>query len=1014
LRFPVFSPAFKLTDPFLWLLIISIIITGLISYLSLLMGWTEIVENFWYVPITIACAGYIRKGFLASLFIIAGYMGFILYFTPDTTAVTDGLFRVVFFLFVAATVTYISELRASSIAQIRESETRYYNLFSNAILGIFRTSSSGHYLEMNPAFAHIAGYDTPEEMMDAIHDIGKQLYVHPEDRETIVRLLRSKGEIHGYEVECWHRSGNSIWISMNAKAVWGIGKELLWIEGTIEDITVKKKVEAELATKNEDLQATLEELAGSEEELKQQLEEIISSQKQIEEREKKYQQLFESNLAGIALHEIILDSSGRPDNYRFLDANKAFEEFTGLFAADIIGKTVRDVLPGIESYWINTYGEVALTGKTVHFENYSSDLGKYFDVIAYSTEFGKFVTLVLDVTTQKLNDIRIKENNAYLESLIDNAFGPIIVWSPDFRITRINRAGEFLVGRPAEEMVGKSLETLFPPNEAERSMRLIRTTLEGVRWETVELGIQHMDGSVKTVLWNSSTIYNPEGSIPIATIAQGRDVTLERSLEREKEETTAQIHENIAKLAILNDGIRNPLSVITLMVNMTGDSQLSESILAEVNRIDEMVSSLDREWAHSEKILEYLKKHTQIGRSYLSGSRAFVYVQNQDDEDCNDFYKYEEHLFPQEIQAQLYSILDSIDALVYVADLKTYEILYINKKIRAIYGDSSWKKCYSFFQNDLDHPCPYCTNDKLVENGTPTGVYRWEYYNQYLNRWYDCRDRAITWTDGRLVRLEIATDITERKIAEQVIQENEEKFRRIVDTAQEGIWQMDKQMNTVYVNHRLTEMLGYSSEEMLMKNITYFMLPEDLPDHETRMKQRKRGSNEKYEQRFVRKDKSVCWMQVSVTALMDQDEGFTGSFAMLSDITQRKEVESALKESEEKFRTIIESSHYGIGIHQDGIVKYVNPFGSQLLGYENPDDLTGKFVIDFVDPKFRKKVLERMKEVHTGSVSTILERFIKSDGSLIEVEVRTAPFVLHNRPAVMVLFSKVKNNPENT
>ncbi|HWQ63653.1 MAG TPA: PAS domain S-box protein, partial [Methanospirillum sp.] len=604
-------------------------------------------------------------------------MGFVLYFTPDQNSITDALFRTIFFLIVAVTVTYISEVRSRSLKQARKSEEQYYSLFSNSILGIYRTSPAGQYLEINPAFAHIAGYETPEEMKTDIHDIGHQLYVHPEDRETLVKLLVSNGEIHGYEAECWHRSGSSIWISMNAKTVLNDAGNLLWIEGTIEDITARKKAEAELALKNEDLQATLEELSGSEEELKRQLEEILSSQIEIEEREKKYRQLFESNIAGISVHEIICDSKGKPIDYRFLDVNKAFEEFTGLHAEDIIGKRVRTVLPGIESYWIETYGEVARTGKTIHFENYSGDLGKYFDVTAYSTELGKFATLVLDVTPQKLSDIKIKENNAFLESLIDNAFGPIIVWNPDLRVIRINRAGELLVGRSAKELVGSSLEILFPPDDAERSLRLIRTTLEGVRWETVELGIQHQDGSIKTVLWNSSTIYDPESSKPVATIAQGRDVTQERLLEMEKDATTAQIQENIAKLAILNDGIRNPLSIITVIVDMANDSRLSETILAEVSRIDEMVSSLDREWAHSEKILDYLKKHTQIGRSFISGSLAVAPALNTDFEnDISSKAKLRENLLPQEIQAQLYSILDSIDALVYVADIKTYEILY--------------------------------------------------------------------------------------------------------------------------------------------------------------------------------------------------------------------------------------------------------------------------------------------------------------------------------------------------
>jgi PAS domain S-box-containing protein len=178
---------------------------------------------------------------------------------------------------------------------------------------------------------------------------------------------------------------------------------------------------------------------------------------------------------------------------------------------------------------------------------------------------------------------------------------PIIVWDPSFTITRINHAFELLIGKAADEIVGKNLETLFPPDEAERSMRLIRTTLEGVRWETAEIPLLHKDGEIKTVLWNSATIYDPDGMTP-CNIAQGRDITAERQLEREKDEAAAQIQENIAKLAILNDGIRNPLTIIATFTEMAADTQIADLILAEISRIDEMVNSLDREWIKSEKI----------------------------------------------------------------------------------------------------------------------------------------------------------------------------------------------------------------------------------------------------------------------------------------------------------------------------------------------------------------------------------------------------------------------------
>jgi len=113
------------------------------------------------------------------------------------------------------------------------------------------------------------------------------------------------------------------------------------------------------------------------------------------------------------------------------------------------------------------------------------------------------------------------------------------------------------------------------------------------------------------------------------------------------------------------------------------------------------------------------------------------------------------------------TILDSIDALVYVADMDTYELIFTNEYGRKIWGNMQGKTCYEALQAGQDGPCTFCTNDRLLDkNGKPTGVYVWEFQNTVNKRWYQCRDQAIPWVDGRIVRMEVATDITERKQAE--------------------------------------------------------------------------------------------------------------------------------------------------------------------------------------------------------------------------------------------------------
>lgn len=116
----------------------------------------------------------------------------------------------------------------------------------------------------------------------------------------------------------------------------------------------------------------------------------------------------------------------------------------------------------------------------------------------------------------------------------------------------------------------------------------------------------------------------------------------------------------------------------------------------------------------------------------------------------------------------LKTILDSIDALVYVADMETHDLLYMNNYGRQKWGDFKGRKCYEVVQRGQSGPCTFCPNHRLInERGEAVGPFVWEIENSKTGRWYQCRDQAIPWTDGRLVRMEIATDITDRKRMEE-------------------------------------------------------------------------------------------------------------------------------------------------------------------------------------------------------------------------------------------------------
>lgn len=148
-------------------------------------------------------------------------------------------------------------------------------------------------------------------------------------------------------------------------------------------------------------------------------------QMDLNESKKRFKLIFDNMKEGFALHEIVCDDTGKPVDYRFLDVNKAFESITNLKSEEIINKTVLEVLSETEAYWIKNYGEVALTGKPISFENYSREMNRYFSVNVFSPEKGKLAVIYFDVTEIKIrqeNLIAVNKELAAVNTLKDKLF----------------------------------------------------------------------------------------------------------------------------------------------------------------------------------------------------------------------------------------------------------------------------------------------------------------------------------------------------------------------------------------------------------------------------------------------------------------------------------------------------------------------------------------------------------------------------------------------------------------
>ncbi len=216
---------------------------------------------------------------------------------------------------------------------------------------------------------------------------------------------------------------------------------------------------------------------------------------------------------------------------------------------------------------------------------------------------------------------------------------------------------------------------------------------------------------------------------------------------------------------------------------------------------------------------------------------------------------------------------------------------------------------------------------------------------------------AILYFEGTL------KDITERKKTEIALHNSEERYRQIVETAQEGIWVLDENNYTLFVNKRMCEMLGYSREEMMGKQNYYFKDEEGKKKAMQGIERRKKGISETETAKFITKSGMPLWTTVSTNPILNGEGKYVGALGMFTDITERRKADRELVVAQNKFQAIFDNT--ADGIYQstvDGKFIIANPSMARIFGYDSPDDLI-QSVTDigsqiYANPEQRKKMSE--------------------------------------------------------
>jgi PAS domain S-box-containing protein len=202
--------------------------------------------------------------------------------------------------------------------------------------------------------------------------------------------------------------------------------------------------------------------------------------------------------------------------------------------------------------------------------------------------------------------------------------------------------------------------------------------------------------------------------------------------------------------------------------------------------------------------------------------------------------------------------------------------------------------------------------------------------------------------------IKLSQSLAERDALVNSLRESEEKYRSVVETANEGIWIIDAEDRTVYVNKKMAEMLGYSQDEMIGRSGWEFTDEKDHTVPGLNRKKRQQGIDESHEFKFICKDGSLLWALVNTKSLFNRDGKFEGSMGMLTNITERKKAEETLIRSENEFRTLAENSPDVIArFDRQKRYTYINPAGS-ASGYL-PEEIIGKNSSELgIDPEIVK------------------------------------------------------------
>ncbi|HEV7280209.1 MAG TPA: PAS domain S-box protein [Pirellulaceae bacterium] len=770
--------------------------------------------------------------------------------------------------------------RSSALRQLRQSEERYRSLVTASSAIVWARSAAGEFEAPQPGWSEFTG-----QTFQQLRGWGWMDAIHPDDRaatEATWKQALATSSQYTVEHRLCRKDGQYRDMSVRAVPILDdAGQVREWV-GIHTDVTERNRASEAL--------------------------------RQSEER---YRTLFETMDEGFCVAEVIYDESGRPVDYRFLEANPAFESQTGL--ANVVGKTALELAPGHEGHWAEIYGEVARTGKSVRFVNEARALNRWFDVNAFRVGGEgsvRVAQLFTDVTQRIATEQALAEAQSRLATTLATA--EVGTWELDAAADRVLADAQLarLFSIPAEIAIAGEAPLAryvdaIHPDDRERVQTAIGRSLDTGEPYEIEYRLRRPDGSARWVLARGSRQQERKltGILIDVTARKVAEEALGTSEERYRT-LFETIDEGFCVVELAFDDAMRPIDY--RIVEMNPAFERHTGLSNAIGRtIRELVPNLEPFWFETYGAVALTGEPTRfVHQAQPMGARWFdVYAFRIGDpeerrvailfSDISERERADAEL--RESEERFRRMADDAPVMIWVTDPDGV-CTYLSKSWYELTGQTP-ETGLGFGWVNATHPDDQAmTHEAFVSANSARAPFRVEYRLRRKDGEYgwfiDAATPRFAPNGEYLGYIGSVVDITDRQRTEQDRQAYEERFRTLVEQVEDyAIFMIDLEGRPTSWNEGVLRVLGFDEEEFVGQEInSAIFTPEDqaegVPERELAQARETGTSNN---DRWMRRKDGTRFYATGVTNSLNEQGQLLGYMKVMRDQTERKQMEDELR-----------------------------------------------------------------------------------------------------------------------